>query len=50
MTNMRFLKGDAWIYLKEKNVSLVSCREDRNNVVHCYRGQVIVFKDCGLEV
>ncbi|WVZ11682.1 hypothetical protein V8G54_016212 [Vigna mungo] len=50
MADMRFLKDDPWIYLKEKNASLVSCGEVRNSVVHCYRRQVFVSREGGLEV
>ena len=45
MADMRFLKDDPWVYLKEKNPSLVSYGEVRNIVVHCYRGQVFVAKE-----
>ncbi|TKY63289.1 BTB/POZ domain-containing protein [Spatholobus suberectus] len=51
MADMRFLKEDPWVYLKEKNPSLVSYGgEVSNSVVHCYRGQVFVARDGGLEV
>lgn len=51
MADMRYLKEDPWVYLKEKNPSLVSYGEEiRNSVVHCYRGQVFVARDGGLEV
>ncbi|KAK7390536.1 hypothetical protein VNO78_25844 [Psophocarpus tetragonolobus] len=50
MADMRFLKDDPWVYLKEKNPSLVSCGEVRNSVVHCYRGQVFVAREGALEV
>ncbi|KAG5042465.1 hypothetical protein JHK87_006380 [Glycine soja] len=50
MADMRFLKDDPWVYLKEKNPSLVSYGEVRNIVVHCYRGQVFVAKEGALEV
>jgi len=41
MANMRFLKDEPWIYLKEKNPSLVSYDEVR---------QVFVSRDDGFEV
>ncbi|KAG4999958.1 hypothetical protein JHK82_021129 [Glycine max] len=50
MADMRFLKDDPWVYMKEKNPSLVSCGEVRNSVVHCYRGQVFVAREGALEV
>ncbi|KAK7350290.1 hypothetical protein VNO77_08717 [Canavalia gladiata] len=51
MADMRFLKDDPWIYLKEKNPSLVSYSGGgRSSVVHCYGGQVFVARDGELEV
>nr|KYP37221.1 SH3KBP1-binding protein 1 [Cajanus cajan] len=50
MADMRFLKEDPWVYLKEKNPSLVSYGEVRNSVVHCYKGQLFVAREGELEV
>ncbi|KAL2320003.1 hypothetical protein Fmac_028972 [Flemingia macrophylla] len=50
MADMRFLKDDPWVYLKEKNPSLASYGEVRNSVVHCYKGQVFVAREGELEV
>ena len=51
MADMRCLGDDPWVYLKEKNPSLVSYGDEGNSVVvHCYRGQVFVGRGGGLEV
>ncbi|XP_027342230.1 BTB/POZ domain-containing protein At3g09030 [Abrus precatorius] len=51
MADMRFLKDDPWIYLKEKNPSLVSYSgEGKQSLLHCYMGQVFVARDGELEV
>lgn len=51
MADMRSLGDDPWVYLKEKNPSLVSNGgEGSSMVVHCYRGQVFVGRGGGLEV
>lgn len=51
MADMRYLKEDPWVYLREKNPSLVHYGGEVSNcVVHCYKGQVFVARDGGLEV
>ncbi|CAL0324432.1 unnamed protein product [Lupinus luteus] len=51
MADMRNLRDDPWIYLKEKNPSLVMNGEEGSSmVVSCYKGQVFVGRGGGLEV
>ncbi|PIA61611.1 hypothetical protein AQUCO_00300851v1 [Aquilegia coerulea] len=50
MADLRNLKDDPWIYLDEKNPSLRNTGGEENNVIHCYRKQVFVSRETGLEV
>ncbi|KAF5188817.1 BTB/POZ domain-containing protein [Thalictrum thalictroides] len=50
MADLRNLKDDPWIYLEEKNPSLRNTGGEENNVIHCYRKQVFVSREKGLEV
>ncbi|WRX12761.1 Potassium channel tetramerization-type BTB domain - like 1, partial [Theobroma cacao] len=51
MADIRSLGEDPWVYMKDTNPSLRDTSCGRNNVIlHCYRGQVFVGKDGGLEV
>ncbi|XP_061352870.1 protein ENDOPLASMIC RETICULUM-ARRESTED PEN3 [Gastrolobium bilobum] len=51
MADMRRLGDDPWVYLKEKNPSLLSNGvEGSNSVVHCYKGQVFIGRGGELEV
>ena len=50
MADLRHLRDDPWIYLKEKNPSLMSNERINSSVIHCYRKQVFVARDGGLEV
>lgn len=50
MADMRHLKEDPWIYLQEKNPSLVSAGGVSSSVIHCYRRQVFVGREGDLEV
>nr|XP_027188568.1 BTB/POZ domain-containing protein At3g09030 [Cicer arietinum]XP_027188569.1 BTB/POZ domain-containing protein At3g09030 [Cicer arietinum]XP_027188570.1 BTB/POZ domain-containing protein At3g09030 [Cicer arietinum] len=52
MADIRRLGDDPWVYLKEKNPSLVTNGGDGsiNSLVHCYKGQVFVGRGGGLEV
>ncbi|KAI9116205.1 hypothetical protein K1719_013135 [Acacia pycnantha] len=50
MADMRHLKEDPWIYLQEKNPSLVNTGGVSSSVIHCYRRQVFVGREGDLEV
>lgn len=50
MADMRHLGDDPWIYLKEKNPSLVNIGGVSSSVIHCYRRQVFVGREGELEV
>ncbi|XP_028770594.1 BTB/POZ domain-containing protein At3g09030-like [Neltuma alba] len=50
MADMRHLKEDPWIYLQEKNPSLVNTGRVSSSVIHCYRKQVFVGREGDLEV
>lgn len=50
MADMRHLGDDPWIYLKEKNPSLVNTGGVSSSVIHCYKRQVFVGREGGLEV
>ncbi|XP_057459022.1 protein ENDOPLASMIC RETICULUM-ARRESTED PEN3 [Lotus japonicus] len=51
MADMRLLGDDPWVYLNEKNPSLVASGVDgSSNVLHCYKGQVFVGRGGELEV
>lgn len=48
--DLRKLGEDPWVYLKEKNPSLRNTGGAGNIIIHCYRKQVFVGRDGGLEV
>ncbi|XP_059667942.1 protein ENDOPLASMIC RETICULUM-ARRESTED PEN3 [Cornus florida] len=50
MADLRNLGDDPWVYLKEKNPSMSNAGGGGNNVIHCYRKQVFVSREGGLEV
>lgn len=50
MADLRNLKDDPWVYLQEKNPSLRNSGGEANSVIHCYRKQVFVSREKGLEV
>ncbi|KAJ1394407.1 SKP1/BTB/POZ domain superfamily [Sesbania bispinosa] len=51
VADMRRLGDDPWVYLKEKNPSLVNSSVDgSSSAVHCYKGQVFVARGGELEV
>lgn len=50
MADMRKLNDDPWVYLKDKNPSLRNVGGGNDSVLHCYRKQVFVGRDGGLEV
>ncbi|XP_028773792.1 BTB/POZ domain-containing protein At3g09030-like [Neltuma alba] len=50
MAGMRHLKEDPWIYLQERNPSLVNTGRVSSSVIHCYRKQAFVGREGDLEV
>nr|XP_043635859.1 protein ENDOPLASMIC RETICULUM-ARRESTED PEN3 [Erigeron canadensis] len=51
MADLRKLSDDPWIYLRDANPSLRNTSGGMlNSVVHCYKKQVFVGRDGGLEV
>lgn len=50
MADMRHLGNDPWIYLKEKNPSLVNTSGVSYSAIRCYRRQVFVGREGDLEV
>ncbi|KAJ7961278.1 BTB/POZ domain-containing protein [Quillaja saponaria] len=50
VADMRNLGSDPWVYLKDKNPSLINSGGGGNSVMHCYRKQAFVGRDGGLEV
>lgn len=51
MVDLRKLSNDPWVYLRDSNPSLRNTSGGvRNSVVHCYKKQVFVGRDGGLEV
>ncbi|KAF5785508.1 putative chromatin remodeling & transcription regulator BTB-POZ family [Helianthus annuus] len=51
MADLRKLGDDPWVYLRETNPSLRNTSGGiSNSVVHCYKKQVFVGRDGGLEV
>ncbi|KAK1412419.1 hypothetical protein QVD17_33658 [Tagetes erecta] len=51
MADLRKLSDDPWVYLRETNPSLSNTSGSiSNSVVHCYKKQVFVGRDGGLEV
>ena len=52
MADLRSLKEDPWIYLQDNNPSLRTTSRGGNDniVIHCYKKQVFVGRDGGLEV
>ncbi|KAL7582429.1 hypothetical protein Lser_V15G42776 [Lactuca serriola] len=51
MADLRKLSDDPWVYLRDTNPSLRNTSGGINNsIVHCYRKQVFVGRDGGLEV
>ncbi|XP_054806793.1 protein ENDOPLASMIC RETICULUM-ARRESTED PEN3 [Prosopis cineraria] len=50
MADMRHLGEDPWIYLQEKNPSLVNTGGVTSSAIHCYRRQVFVGREGDLEV
>ncbi|XP_076945856.1 protein ENDOPLASMIC RETICULUM-ARRESTED PEN3-like [Bidens hawaiensis] len=52
MADLRKLSDDPWVYLRETNPSLSNTAGSgvSNSVIHCYKKQVFVGRDGGLEV
>ncbi|XVE52347.1 hypothetical protein DITRI_Ditri02bG0115700 [Diplodiscus trichospermus] len=51
MADIRSLGEDPWAYMKDTNPSMRENRHGGNSyVLHCYKGQVFVGKDGGMEV
>ncbi|OVA17649.1 Potassium channel tetramerization-type BTB domain [Macleaya cordata] len=56
IADLRNLKEDPWVYLEEKNPSLRNSRGrgggggEENMVIHCYKKQVFLSREGGLEV
>lgn len=53
VADLRKLGEDPWVYLQDKNPSMMSNVESRgcgSSVLHCYRKQVFVGREGGLEV
>ena len=51
MADMRKLGEDPWVYLRDNNPSMGHTGGgESNSVIHCYRKQVFVGRDGGLEV
>ncbi|CAM8971483.1 unnamed protein product [Rhodiola kirilowii] len=48
--DLRNLKEDPWVYLKDKNPSLRNMGGSSNIVLHCYNKQVFLGRGGGLEV
>lgn len=50
VADMRRLGEDPWVYLEERSPGLRNAGGGRNSVLHCYKGQVFVGREGGLEV
>lgn len=50
MADLRKLNDDPWVYLTEQNPSMRNALASSSFVLHCYRNQVLVGRDGGLEV
>lgn len=50
MADLRNLREDPWVYLQDKNPSLRIESKGGNCVIHCYKNQVFVGREGGLEV
>ncbi|KAK2966122.1 hypothetical protein RJ640_018375 [Escallonia rubra] len=50
MADLRNLSEDPWVYLNDNNPSLRNMGGGGDGVVHCYRKQVFVGREGGLEV
>ncbi|PKA62679.1 BTB/POZ domain-containing protein [Apostasia shenzhenica] len=50
IADMRKLGEDPWMYLEERSASLRSSGGGQNSIVHCYKGQVFLSREGGLEV
>ncbi|XP_010923096.1 protein ENDOPLASMIC RETICULUM-ARRESTED PEN3 [Elaeis guineensis] len=50
MADMRMLGDDPWVYLEERSPGLRNAGGGLNSVLHCYKGQVFVSREGGLEV
>lgn len=50
MADMRKLGEDPWVYMEERSLGLRSAGGGGDNVVHCYKKQVFVSRESGLEV
>lgn len=52
MADVRKLGDDPWVYLKDKNPSMINRSGDGggDSVIHCYKKQVFVGREGGLEV
>jgi hypothetical protein len=52
MADVRKLGDDPWVYLKDKNPSMTNRSGDGggDSVIHCYKKQVFVGREGGLEV
>ncbi|KAK3031385.1 hypothetical protein RJ639_036093 [Escallonia herrerae] len=50
MADLRNLSEDPWVYLKDNNPSMRNMGGGGDGVAHCYRKQVFVGREGGLEV
>lgn len=50
MADLRNLGDDPWVYLKDKNPSMTNSCGGGDSVIHCYKKQVFVGREGGLEV
>jgi hypothetical protein len=51
MADLRNLKDDPWVYLNDKNPSMINRSEGGGySVIHCYKKQAFVGREGGLEV
>uniref|UniRef100_A0A7N1A563 BTB/POZ domain-containing protein n=1 Tax=Kalanchoe fedtschenkoi TaxID=63787 RepID=A0A7N1A563_KALFE len=48
--DLRHLKEDPWVYMIDKNPSLRNVGGSSNTVIHCYKKQVFLGREGGLEV
>lgn len=50
VADLRKLGDDPWVYLEEENPNLRNIGGSGSSLLHCYKGQVFVGRDGGLEV
>lgn len=50
MADLRNLGDDPWVYLTDKNPSMINTCGGGDSVIHCYKKQVFVGREGGLEV